>query len=99
MWICIFDKYNKKIVATGIAEFDKEIKEGYLEWIQVSKDYRKKGFGTVIVNELLFRLKEKADFVTVSGKLKNESKPENLYLKCGFENKTIWHVLTKKEIF
>lgn len=42
LWICIFDKYNKKIVATGIAEFDDEIKEGYLDWIQVSKDYRKK---------------------------------------------------------
>ena len=45
------------------------------------------------------RLKKKADFVTVSGKINNKSNPENLYLKCGFENKTIWHVLTKKELF
>ena len=47
--ICLYDKKNDAIVATGIAEFDDEIKEGYLDWIQVSEQYRRKCLGKAIV--------------------------------------------------
>ena len=96
LWIALYDNEREKIVATGIAEFDRIIKEGSLDWIQVSKEYRKQGYGKIIVCELLNRLKEKADFVTVSGRIDNETKPEILYKKCGFTKKEIWHVLRKK---
>ncbi|MGI6334421.1 MAG: GNAT family N-acetyltransferase [Saccharofermentanales bacterium] len=96
LWICLYDADKKQIVATGIAEYDVLVKEGSLEWIQVSKDYRNHGFGSVIVHELLNRLKGKAEFVTVSGKVDNETKPGLLYKKCGFEDETIWHVLRRK---
>lgn len=39
---------------------------------------------------------EKSDFVTVSGKVDNDTKPEFLYRKCGFTGEDIWHILTKK---
>lgn len=96
LWICLYDKNNDVIAATGIAEFDKDIKEGSLDWIQVSEGYRSQGLGKTIVYELLRRLKKKADFVTVSGRKDNKFKPEKLYKSCGFENKVMWYVLIEK---
>lgn len=96
LWVFILDKLSKKPIALGIADFDQEMKEGSLEWIQVLPDYRGQGIGQVLVNELLIRLREKAAFVTVSGQSDNETKPEKLYRKCGFEGNDIWHVMRKK---
>ena len=81
--------------ASGIAELDTDIKEGILEWIQVSPEYRGKGLGKFIVNELLWRMRDKADFVTVSGKVDNPTNPRELYKTCGFADEEIWHVLRK----
>ena len=97
LWICLYDNVNHVIAATGIAEFDREIKEGYLDWIQVSKEYRGQGLGKIIVYELLKRLKRKANFVTVSGRVNNKTNPEKLYESCSFENKVLWHILTEKK--
>lgn len=55
LWIGI--KRDKRIIASGIAEYDIEIKEGILEWIQVLLNYKNQGYGKLIVNELLKRLK------------------------------------------
>ena len=97
LWICLYDNVNHVIAATGIAEFDREIKEGYLDWIQVYEEYRGQGLGKIIVYELLKRLKRKANFVTVSGRVNNKTNPEKLYESCGFENKVLWHILTEKK--
>ena len=98
LWIAIADIETKEIVASGIAEFDEGIGEGTLEWIQVTETYRGKGFGQFVVRELLWRMKEKAAFVTVSGKVDNMTKPEILYRKCGFTGNDIWHILRRKVI-
>ena len=90
LWVAIKDK--DKVIATGIAEFDSEIKEGIIEWLQVSKDYRGQGIGKIIVQELLYRLKGKADFVTVSGDMNNPNNPLSLYRSCGFKDIKIWHI-------
>lgn len=95
LWIAIINDKGK-VVASIIGELDKKIKEGIIEWVQVSKEYRKLGLGTYLVNELLARLKDKANFVTVSGKLNSESNPIKLYKKCGFDNEVIYHVLKTK---
>ena len=97
LWICLYDKENDAIVATGIAEFDNDIKECYLDWIQVSEKYRGQGLAKAIVYELLRRLKEKASFVTVSGRVDNKTNPEKLYESCGFEDKVLWHILVEKD--
>lgn len=94
LWVSVIESDSKKIVATGIAELDTRIGEGVLEWIQVSSDYRKLGLGKYIVCELLIRLENKADFVTVSGRVANKSNPYALYKSCGFVNPVIWHVVT-----
>lgn len=96
LWIAIKDERTDMIAATGIGELDREIGEGSLEWIQVSPDYRGLGLGTCIVRELLWRMKERAKFVTASGQCENSTNPEKLYRKCGFTGNDIWHILTRK---
>lgn len=95
LWLAIKDDQTRNIVATGIAELDREIGEGILEWIQVSQDYRRKGLGRYIVSELLWRMKGKAGFATVSGQCNNATNPEGVYRKCGFTGKDVWHILRK----
>lgn len=95
LWICIRETPGMNVVASGIAELDRDMREGSLEWIQVSERYRRLGHGKCIVNALLSRLKDNADFVTVSGRVNNETQPERLYEQCGFSNKVIWHILTR----
>lgn len=85
-----------KIAGTGIAEFDAQMGEGILEWIQVSPECRGRGIGTYLVAELLHRIAAKAEFATVSGQVRNPSEPEKLYRKCGFTGNDVWHVLRKK---
>jgi GNAT superfamily N-acetyltransferase len=92
LWIFIVDALSDEPAALGIADFDADIREGSLEWIQVIPDKRGEGFGAAIVNELLARLKEKADFVTVSGEVDNTTNPERLYRKCGFTGDDVWYV-------
>lgn len=97
LWIFIMVKNTNLPVGLGIADFDKNIKEGILEWIQVLPKYRCKGIGKAIVNELLNRLEVKAEFVTVSGKIDNKTKPESLYRKCGFKGNDIWNIMYYKK--
>ena len=93
--IAISERNRKKIIASGIAEYDPLVGEGILDWIQVSPAYRRKHLGKYIVLELLHRLQGKADFVTVSGKTNNPDHPIALYKSCGFADMTIWHIITK----
>lgn len=96
LWLAVKDEQTGKIVATGIAELDREIREGILEWIQVSESHRGIGLGRYIVSELLWRMKDQADFVTVSGQCNNLSDPERLYRKCGFVGNDVWHILREE---
>lgn len=96
LWLAVKDELTGTIVATGIAELDREIGEGVLEWIQVSQGHRGKGIGRYVVSELLWRLTSKASFATVSGQCNNASNPEKLYRKCGFCGNDVWHILRKR---
>ena len=96
LWLAVKDERTGNIVATGIAELDREIGEGVLEWIQVSQGHRGKGLAKYIVSELLWRLKSKAGFATVSGQCNNSTNPEKLYRKCGFTGNDVWHILRKR---
>lgn len=80
-----------EIAASGIAELDPVVKEGYLEWIQVSPGCRNRGLGSFVVKELLWRMKGVAAFVTVSGKVES-MEAERLYRSCGFTGHDVWYV-------
>ena len=96
LWIAVADTFTGEIAASGIAELDGNIGEGILEWIEVSPEFRRRGLGKFLVNELLFRMKDMADFVTVSGRLHDPSNPLAFYESCGFNDCVIWHILRKK---
>lgn len=94
LWVKI--EVDNKIIASGIAEYDADLKEGIIEWIQVLPEYRNKGYGQDIVNYLLKQLKGlDANFVTVSGSLDNKTNPEKLYRKCGFTGNDVWCICQK----
>jgi ribosomal protein S18 acetylase RimI-like enzyme len=90
LWVFITDKERRVPVALGIADLDKIVKEGSLEWIQVLPDYQRQGLGQAIVNELLRRMSGRVRFVTVSGQVDNPNNPRELYRKCGFTGDDIW---------
>lgn len=96
LWLAIRDKRTGEVVATGIGEFDRELGEGVLEWIQVSKAHRGQGLGKAIVTEMLQRMHGMADFATVSGRCGNPTNPEALYRTCGFAGNDVWHILRKR---
>lgn len=95
LWVWIIDEARSTPAALGIAEFDLTIAEGSLEWIQVLPDYRCKGLGKQIVNELHSRLQNRAEFTTVASRVDNATHPEKLYRRCGFEGDDIWWVLQR----
>lgn len=96
LWIMVEEKTTGNFVSCGLADYDTEAKELILEWIQVLPEYRGKKIGQLIVTELLFRMRDVADFATVSGKVDNATNPEALYRKCGFAGNDVWHILHKK---
>lgn len=96
LWIALRNTGSGEIAASGIAEFDREIGEGVLEWIQVSPKFRGRGLGRCIVLTLLNRMKGSARFATVSGQCNNPTNPEALYRSCGFTGNDIWHILRRK---
>ena len=97
LWLTVYDEKTGKIAASGIAEIDQEIGEGALEWIQVTEEYRRRGLGRFIVLELLNRMADKVQFVTVSGEINHAAQVEKLYRACGFAGNDVWHVLCRKE--
>lgn len=94
LWVAAKDSRTGAVAATGIADLDREIGEGILEWVQVSAEYRRLGLGRWLVCELLRRMQGRADFVTVSGRCDNPTNPERLYRTCGFTGGDVWHILT-----
>ena len=98
LWLAIECEETGEIVASGIAELDTSIREGILEWIQVSPQHRRAGWGRRIVCELLSLMQDRAHFVTVSGKQDDPSDPRALYESCGFGGGVIWHILTRSEL-
>lgn len=95
LWLVIRDA-DGMIAASGIADLDRCIGEGVLEWIQVSDAYRRRGLGRCIVTELLRRMAGEARFATVSGQCNNPTRPEQLYRACGFTGRDVWHILQKQ---
>ena len=95
LWIIAIDRVGNRVAGCGIADFDKVLHEGIIEWVQVIPAYRGRRIGQLIVNELLARMTGIAEFATVSGKVTNPTSPELLYRKCGFVGNDIWHVLTR----
>ena len=93
LWVVAYDRGTGLPAACGIAELDREVGEGALEWIQTLPEFRRRGAARLVVLTLLSRLRARAGFVTVSGRVNDPNSPEALYRSCGFEGNDVWHVL------
>lgn len=84
LWVWVEDQCGER-VALGVADFDREVGESILEWIQVLPEHRRMGISTSIIRELLLRSKKAgADFAMVSGDANNPFSVETMYRKVGF---------------
>ena len=96
LWLMAYDEKGSP-AGCAIAEIGREIREGYIEWLQVLPSFRRKGLGSALVCELLRRMAlGGADFCTVSGRAGDFLSPEAFYRKCGFEGSGLWLVFKKQ---
>ena len=78
-WFWVIESIKELPVALCITEFDSNIKEASIEWVQVLPEYRGKGIAKARVTESIKRYKSRAEFLTVSGETNNPTNPEILY--------------------
>jgi len=93
LWLWVIDEKTNQPVGLGIAEIDSTHREAALEWIQVLPDFQ--DLAKSLVFELLRRVKNRADFTTVSGDLdfKELENPGSFYRECGFTGHDVWWLL------
>lgn len=85
-----------KLIGSVLCDFDSEVGEGIIEWLQVLPEYRGKGIASALTCKALKAMSVFAEFATVSGECDNTTAPESVYRKCGFEGNDVWHILNKK---
>lgn len=87
---------NYKPIGMVIAQFDQKTKEASIEYLCVSEKFRNKGLGSILLQEILLRISNIADFATVSFEKNNNEHLEKMFRKYGFEGNAIWHMLRKQ---
>ena len=87
---------NYKPLGLVIAQFDQKTKEASIEYLCVLEKYREKGLGTLLLQEILIRISNIADFATVSFKKEGNEHLEKLFRDAGFEGNAVWHMLRKQ---
>lgn len=97
LWLWVTHLETGEKAGLGIAEWDSQVPEASLEWIQVHPDYRQRGVGGAIVAELVNRVADHVSFITVSGERANEHQPEQLYRRCGFSGGDVWWLLSDEK--
>lgn len=94
LWIgAIFDG---KLIGSIICDFDIEVGEAIIEWLQVLPEYRGRGIASTLICKALKAMSGFADFATVSGECDNPTNPEKVYRHCGFSGEDVWHILNEK---
>jgi len=93
LWLKIVE--HGQIVASIIGCMDVELREGWIEWVQVLPLYQGRGYGQSIINSLLLKMVDNCDFVTVSGNMDNIKDPEKIYRACGFTGNDRWYICKK----
>ncbi len=94
LWIGAYD--GGKLVGSVVSEYDSEVGEGIIEWLQVLPEYRGKGIASALICRSLEIMSGFAEFATVSGECDNVTNPEKSYRRCGFYGGDVWHILIRK---
>lgn len=94
LWIGAF--CSEKLIGSILCDFDAEVGEAIIEWLQVLPEYRNRGIASALISKVLIKMSDFADFATVSGECNNITNPEKVYRKCGFFGNDVWHILNSK---
>ena len=94
LWIGAFT--DGKLIGSILCDFDSEVGEAIIEWLQVLPEYRGKGIASALTCMALRKMGAFAEFATVSGECDNITAPERVYRRCGFKGNDVWHILNKK---
>lgn len=87
---------NERLIGSIICDFDIEVGEAVIEWLQVLPEYRGKGIASALICKALKTMRSVANFATVSGECDNITNPEKVYRSCGFDGDDVWHILHEK---
>ena len=91
------DKEKKlKPIGMILANFDENIKEASIEYLCIIEKYRKKGLSKLLIQEILLRISNIADFATVTYPINSVYPLDKIFRDCGFKGDAIWHVLKKQ---
>lgn len=97
LWLWVVDTAADQPAAIGIAELSPERREAALTWIQVLPDYRGRGLGRGLVQELLRRIGDRASFTTASGEVEDREQPGAFLRRCGFTGDDVWWYLSRSQ--
>jgi Acetyltransferase (GNAT) family len=92
-WFCLKYIPTGEIAGFAISGLCRELKEGFVDWIQVGHSFRNRGLGKLMVGEAVRRLLPHSDFITSSGSLDAPFAHGDLYKQCGFTKTRQWTLL------
>jgi ribosomal protein S18 acetylase RimI-like enzyme len=92
-WFFLVEAQGSQPVGLAISSYCSEMREGFIEWIEVIPRLRHRGFGSLLTHECIRRLAVKARFVTTQGSLDAPFVHGGLYRKCGFDRIRQWTIL------
>lgn len=87
-------------VGVCYATMDQMIGEATIDKFGILPEFRNKGYGKIILQELLLRLANlDAKFITVALPCYEDHILERLFHSCGFTDDYVWHILKKNTLF
>ncbi|MBD3236840.1 MAG: hypothetical protein GF330_09060 [Candidatus Eisenbacteria bacterium] len=83
---------GERPVGLALSGYDREMDEGFIDWIELLPRQRQRGLGRMLIGECLRRLQH-ARWVTVAGSLDAPFVVGDLYRSCGFRQTAHWSIL------
>jgi GNAT superfamily N-acetyltransferase len=97
-WFFLVETAAAQPVGFAIHGYCAEMREGFIDWIEVLPRLRHRGFGSLLTQECIRRLADKSSFITTMGSLDAPFVHGDLYKKCGFDRIRQWTILGQARV-
>jgi GNAT superfamily N-acetyltransferase len=91
LWFWVRSRAGGEAVGLAISTYQPDIRECYLDWIQVLPAYHGRGLGQLLVHETIQRAKGKSEIIRVTGVA------DDFYRKCGFYGTERWWIASRSQ--
>jgi GNAT superfamily N-acetyltransferase len=95
LWWWLIDEASDQPAGIAIADFDPELREAAVLWVQVFAPYQGRGLGRYLTQDLLRRIGGRALFTTISGVVEDRDNPGAFFRRCGFRGSDVWWFLSR----